>query len=35
MLKSIVPVVAALGFAALAGQALTTAPAAPGQGAAG
>lgn len=35
MLKSIVPVVAALGFAALAGQALTTAPAAPGQGVAG
>jgi hypothetical protein len=35
MLKSIVPAVAALGFIALAGQALTTAPTAPGQGAAG
>lgn len=35
MLKSLLPVAAALSLAALAGQAMTTAPAAPGQGAAG
>ncbi|WP_292033723.1 MULTISPECIES: hypothetical protein [unclassified Brevundimonas] len=35
MLKSIVPAVAALGLVALAGQAMTTSPAAPGESAAG
>ena len=35
MLKSLLPAAAALSLAALAGQAMTTAPAVPGQGAAG
>jgi hypothetical protein len=35
MLKSLLPAAAALGFVALAGQAMTTAPSAPGEGAAG
>ena len=35
MLKSLLPAAAALGFVALAGQAMTTAPAAPGEGAPG
>ncbi|WP_313102952.1 hypothetical protein [Brevundimonas sp.] len=35
MLKSLLPAAAALGFVALAGQAMTTAPSAPGEGAPG
>lgn len=35
MLKSLLPAAAALGFVALAGQAMTTAPVAPGEGAPG